>query len=81
MAQFDGVPVARPAQLDSLIASHHPGDRVPLVFLGRGGARQVVLTLAENPHIEFVPGETAGQAPTPAQLAFRQRWLASTRKD
>jgi hypothetical protein len=28
-----------------------------------------------------VPGEAAGQPPTPAQLAFRQRWLASTRRD
>jgi hypothetical protein len=52
-----------------------------MVIIGRSGARQVVLTLAENPHVEFVPGEAAGQPPTPAQRAFRQRWLAPVRKD
>ena len=81
LAQFDGAPVTRAAQVDSIVGAHRPGDRVPVVFIGRSGARQVVLTLAENPHLEFVPGEAAGQPPTPAQLAFRQRWLAPVRKD
>ena len=81
IAQLDGMPVTRPAQMDSIVGAHKPGDRMPLVFFTRAGARQVVLTLAENPHIEFVPGEDAGQPPTPVQLAFRRRWLSSTRKD
>lgn len=81
LAQFDGAPIARAAQVDSILATYRPGDRIPVVFIGRNGARQVVLTLAENPHLEFVPGEEAGQQPTPLQLAFRQRWLASVRKD
>jgi predicted metalloprotease with PDZ domain len=81
VAQLDGLPIARAAQIDSIVAVHYPGDRLPLVTLGRHGARQSVLTLAEDPHVEFVPGEEAGQPPTAAQFAFRQRWLASTRKD
>ena len=81
LAQFDGAPIARVSQVDSIVGTHRPGDRIPMVFIGRTGARQVVLTLAENPHLEFVPGEAAGQPPTPAQLAFRQRWLSSVLKD
>ncbi|MBM3908698.1 MAG: M61 family metallopeptidase [Gemmatimonadetes bacterium] len=81
IAQFDALPIARASQLDSILAARRPGDRVPLVVLGRGGARQVVVTLAEDPRIEFVAGEDAGQPPTPAQRAFRLRWLASTRND
>jgi predicted metalloprotease with PDZ domain len=81
IAQLDGAPVTRTAQVDSIVAAHRSGDRLPIVFFTRDGTRQAVLTLAENPHLEFVFGEEAGQPPTPAQLAFRQRWLGSARKD
>ncbi len=81
LAQFDGLPIVRATQMDSILATHRPGDRIPMVFIGRGGAREVVLAPVENPHLEFLPGEDAGRPPTPAQLAFRQRWLSSVRKD
>ncbi|MBI2408831.1 MAG: M61 family metallopeptidase [Gemmatimonadetes bacterium] len=81
IAQLDGAPITRAAQVDSIVAAHRPGDRLPIVFFSRDGSRQAVLTLAENPHLEFVLGEAIGQQPTPAQLAFRQRWLGSARKD
>ncbi len=81
VAQLDGVVIGRAAQIDSIVAAHKPGDRLPMVFNGRSGARQVVLTLAEDPRLEWVLGEDAAQPPTAAQLAFRQRWLSSARKD
>lgn len=81
LAQLDGLPLTSVAQVDSIVTAHTPGDRLPLVFIGRTGSRQVIVALVVNPHLEFVPGEDAGQAPTPAQLAFRQRWLGSTRRD
>ena len=76
-----GVVIGWAAQIDSIVAAHKPGDRLPMVFNGRSGARQVVLTLAEDPRLEWVLGEDAAQPPTAAQLAFRQRWLSSARKD
>lgn len=81
VAQFDGAPISRISQVDSIVSAHRPGDRIPMVFIGRSGARQVVLTLAEDPHLEFIAAEEAGQPSTPEQLAFRHRWLASVRKD
>jgi predicted metalloprotease with PDZ domain len=81
LVQLGGAPLTQPEQVDSIVAAHRPGDRIPLVFFGRDGTHETVLTLMENPHHEFVPGESAGQAPTAAQLMFRRRWLSSTRKD
>jgi predicted metalloprotease with PDZ domain len=81
IAQLDGTAINRVSQVDSLLAAHRPGDRVPLVFIGRAGPREAVVTLAEDPHLEAVLLETTGATPSPAQLAFRHRWLASTRKD
>jgi predicted metalloprotease with PDZ domain len=81
VAQLDGVVLSSPSQLDSIVAAHKPGDKLPIVFDSRAGAKQVLVTLAENPRMEWVLGEDAGQPPTPAQLAFRQRWLSSARKD
>jgi predicted metalloprotease with PDZ domain len=81
VVQLDGLVLTAAAQVDSIVAAHRPGDRIPVVFDSRGGTRQEVLTLAENPHLEWLLGEDAGQPPTPAQLAFRQRWLSSARKD
>lgn len=81
IAQLDGQPVTQSAQVDAIVAAHRPGDRVPVVVIGRTGTRETVLTLAENPHLEFLPAEDAAQTPSAAQLAFRQRWLASARKD
>lgn len=81
LAQIDGRAPTRPAQIDSILATHKPGDRIPVVIIARGRSRELLLTLVEDPRIEFVAGEDAGQPPTAAQLAFRQRWLASARKD
>jgi hypothetical protein len=37
------------------------------------------MTVAEDPSLELVTLEAAGQTPTPAQRAFRGRWLESRR--
>jgi hypothetical protein len=41
----------------------------------------VVVTLTAHPRVGFVLFEEAGLTPSREQLSFRQRWLASTRKD
>jgi len=53
---------------------HKPGDTVRIVFVDRTGAPKTAsVTLAEDPHVDVVPVETA--ALTPAQQTFRARWL------
>jgi predicted metalloprotease with PDZ domain len=53
---------------------HKPGDTLRVVFVDRTGTPKTAsVTLAEDPHVDVVPLETA--ALTPAQQAFRTRWL------
>jgi hypothetical protein len=47
------------------------------VFVDRTGvAKTAGVTLAEDPHAEVVPVESGGTL-TPAQKAFRDRWLGA----
>ena len=53
-----------------------PRDRVPVTFVDRTGTPKTAnVTLAEDPHLEVVPIESAGGRLTPAQNVFRERWL------
>jgi predicted metalloprotease with PDZ domain len=48
---------------------------VAVTFESRGQSVAAAIRLAESPQVEVVTLEEAGQTPTAAQLAFRQRWL------
>jgi predicted metalloprotease with PDZ domain len=65
-------------EISSAISRRRPGDRISITFVDRAGvSRSANVTLAENPHLEIVGVETAGGSLTPAQRAFRDRWLSS----
>jgi len=71
--QIDGRRVAGDGDVAAALQRHKPGDEVALVFKDRSGASKTSsVTLGEDPHIEVVVSE-----PTPAQRAFRERWLGS----
>ena len=56
-----------------MILRHKPGDKVSFSYVDRNGAsKQVMMTPAENPHLEIVaaPFMVAGAA-----RAFRDAWL------
>jgi hypothetical protein len=50
---------------------------VPVTFESRGQAISATMQLSLSPRVEVRTLEEAGQTPTAAQMAFRQRWLAS----
>jgi predicted metalloprotease with PDZ domain len=52
-----------------------PGETTTVRYVQRGRTVEAPLTVAADPALEIVRGETAGRPPTPAQLAFRNRWL------
>ena len=73
LLQLDGRRVANDGDVSSALQRHKPGDRVTVTFKDRTGvSKTATITLAEDPHIEVVASE-----PTPAQRAFRDRWLGS----
>ncbi|HEX4749862.1 MAG TPA: PDZ domain-containing protein [Bryobacteraceae bacterium] len=62
---------------DEWLSQHKPGDALTLKVDGRGGAREVQLTLAPDPNLELVTYEDAGKEVTPQMTAFRAAWLGS----
>ena len=75
---MDGQRIAGDADVNAVLQRHKPGDTVSIAFVDRGGAaKTATITLAEDPHVEVVPSESAGGSLSVAQKAFRSRWLGA----
>ena len=72
-----GRDVASAADFDRAISERTPGDQVLLVFERRGQRVTDMLRLIENPQVEIVRAEDAGQTLTQEQRRFRDAWLSS----
>jgi predicted metalloprotease with PDZ domain len=71
--QIGGQRVTDDNDVAVVLQRHRPGDQVTIVFKDRTGTpKTATVTLGEDPHIEVAVSE-----PTPAQRAFRDRWLGS----
>jgi predicted metalloprotease with PDZ domain len=68
---------ATSADVERAIATRKPGDSLQIVYDRRGERVTAVLKLVEDPGLEVVPAEEAGQTLTDAQRRFRDAWLAS----
>ena len=64
------------ADLDAVLSDRKAGETVPVVVIGRGGRRDLTLTLAEDFTREIVTFEKAGRPVSRQVVAFRQAWLA-----
>jgi len=75
---LDGRPINGEGDLSAVLRQHKPGDSVAITFTGRTGKPTTsTVALAEDPHIEIVPAESAGGSLTEAQKAFRRAWLGA----
>ena len=75
---LDGRPINSEGDLSAVLRQHKPGDSVSIAFTGRTGKQTTSrVVLAEDPHIEIVPVESAGGSLTEAQKAFRRAWLGA----
>ena len=72
-----GARVASTADWNRLLNTHKPGTSVPVTYRRRDVIVNGILALVEDPRVQAVPGEEAGQPPTAAQRAFRNAWLNS----
>jgi S1-C subfamily serine protease len=78
ITQVAGERTGSAEDVNSAIGRRRPGDRISITYIDRAGvSRTATVTLAENPHLEIVAAEAAGGSLTPAQRAFRERWLNS----
>jgi predicted metalloprotease with PDZ domain len=73
----DNKPVASTADVEFALRAVRPGDRATIEFLRRGRTARATVTFAEDPGLDVVTLEATGGKLTPAQQAFRQKWLES----
>jgi predicted metalloprotease with PDZ domain len=72
-----GSRTATSADVEKAIAMRKPGDSMQVVYDRRGERITTVIKLGDDPGLEVVPAEEAGQTLTDAQRKFRDSWLAS----
>jgi predicted metalloprotease with PDZ domain len=65
------------ADWQTALAQLRPGQETTIRFVQRGITREAPLKVQADPTLEVVRFEAAGMKPTPAQLAFRTRWLGA----
>jgi predicted metalloprotease with PDZ domain len=65
------------ADIDRALMTRKPGDSLQMVYERRGERITAVLKLVEDPSLEVVPAEEAGQTLTEVQRKFRESWLSS----
>lgn len=75
--RVDDRPMTSEGAWDQMLAAHHPGDVVSIVWMQRGAQREARLTLASAPFITIETNEQAGLPVSEAQRAFRENWLGS----
>jgi predicted metalloprotease with PDZ domain len=76
-----GTRVMRSEDVDRLLGMSKPGEEVAVVFERRGQQVKATIELAENPAIELVAAESAGQTLTAEQRRFREAWLSSAARN
>jgi predicted metalloprotease with PDZ domain len=69
--------VSSAREVERAIREGTPGAALPVVFERRGTRVSATLRLVEDPRMELVTAEAAGQRLTTAQQRFRDAWLSS----
>jgi predicted metalloprotease with PDZ domain len=71
LQQVDGQRVTNEGDVATILQRHKPGDRIAVTFRDRTTQpRTAMVTLAEDPHVDVLVADA-----TPAQRAFRDKWL------
>jgi predicted metalloprotease with PDZ domain len=81
IVSIGGTRVSRADDVDRVITARKPGDVVPVVFQRRGQEVSGTIRLAEDPRVDLVAAEQAGQTLTDAQRRFRDAWLSSASRN
>ena len=77
ITQLDGKPVASLADIQSILSSHQPGDKIEVSFIHREKLNKAVISLQEDPSLKVVTYEQEGKPLTKSIEHFRQAWLGS----
>ncbi len=77
LLSVDNKKIISKADLETILAAHKPGDKVPIEFSQHGELKQSTLTLIEDPNWEIIPFEKLNAKLSQEQQTFREKWLGS----
>jgi len=80
LLRLDDVALTEEKAYDGVLERLKPGSDVELVFEKRGQERKVRLKIEQDPRLEIVTFETAGEELTPKVRSARDAWLAPRAK-
>ena len=75
---IDRLKITSQERWDTALRRHKPGDTATIRFLQRGIERRAEIHFDEDPGVEVVTLESAGDEPSDRQLAFREAWLGAS---
>ncbi|RYF85900.1 MAG: M61 family peptidase, partial [Chitinophagaceae bacterium] len=70
-----GETIKTQADLTAVTVAHKPGDKIQVTYTHRGISYNTDIILSEDPALEIVTMENAGQTPNATMLDFRNKWL------
>jgi predicted metalloprotease with PDZ domain len=73
----EGVGIGSSARLEEIVQRRRPGETIRMSIRRRGAARELTITVAEDPTLQLVPVERTGRQLTTSERAFRAAWLTS----
>ena len=76
-----GANVTSALEVERAIGMRRPGDTLPVLFDRRGQRMTATVRLVQDPRVELVTAEAAGQPLTAAQKSFRDAWLSSAARN
>lgn len=77
IVSLGGEPVSGPGDVARIAAARPLGTSLPIEYEQRGRRVRTSITFVEDPSVEVVTLEQAGETPSPAQVRFRGAWLGS----
>lgn len=81
LISLGGRSLASAGDIETILQSRSPGDRLQLVYESRGQRVETEITLAENPALRSRLFEEAGLTPSAAVLERRESWLGKKGAD
>ena len=77
LVSLDGESLSGAGVLNRILQRHRPGDRLPVVWRGRGGEFVGDVVVESDPNVSVRPTEALGGSLTEEARAFRNEWLSS----
>ena len=75
IVELNGMAVSKSSQVDNIVCSYKPGDKIKMGYLHRGEKQITELTLSESPAFQAVLFEKDGLVITPEILAFGKKLM------